>query len=169
MGAPDFVPLKTNRRRRTYSSPPRRPGSWLADRPGDLNSRQPLGAQLGSPGPDQGYALTIAETFRDQLHLAPNEHAIDVIAGCVSVALKRASLFGRAPVVHDLRIAFTVWGYLDASAPTELVEVRRPMFDECHHPHFYLRLRAIADAVPSDLLAQSTEAALAAGAGWRPT
>lgn len=168
MGAPDFVPLKVDCRQRSYSSAPRRPGSWLADRPGDLNSRQPLGDGLGSPGPDQGYALTIAETFRDQLHLTPNEHAVDVIAGCVSVALKRASLFGRAPVVHDVRIAFTVWGYLDSSAPTELVEVRRPMFEECHHPHFYGRLRSIADAVPSDILAQSTDAALAACAGWHP-
>ena len=27
--------------------------------------------------------------------------------------LKRASLFGRAPVVHDLTVAFTLWGFLD--------------------------------------------------------
>jgi hypothetical protein len=86
----------------------------------------------------------------------------------VAVALKRASLFGRAPVIHDLRIAFTLWGFLDPSAPADLVATRQAMFEECHHPHFYGRLRAIADAVPSDLLEQSTEAALADCADWRP-
>jgi len=168
MGAPEFVPLKANRQTRSYSSPPRRPESWVADRPGDLNARQPSGDRLGSPGPDQGYALTIADTFDAQLHLAPHEHAADAKAGCVAVALKRASLFGRAPVIHDLRIAFTLWGFLDPSAPADLVATRQAMFEECHHPHFYGRLRAIADAVPSDLLEQSTEAALADCADWRP-
>ena len=36
MAAPDFVPLDPARRLRSYSSPPRRPGAWIADRPGEL-------------------------------------------------------------------------------------------------------------------------------------
>ena len=46
----------------------------------------------------------------------------------LNLALKRASLFGRAPVVHDLEVAFTIWGFLGA-APPELVALRRPLFD----------------------------------------
>lgn len=168
MGAPEFVPNKANRTVRSYSSPPRRAGSWQADRPGDLNTRQPTGDRLGSPGPDQGYALTIAETFRDQLHLAPGEHAADAIAGSVAVALKRASLLGRAPVVHDVRIALTLWKYLDASAPADFVARRHAMFEECHNPHFYERLRVIADSVPPELLNQPTEAALTAASTFSP-
>jgi pimeloyl-ACP methyl ester carboxylesterase len=44
----------------------------------------------------------------------------DAIVGCIGVALKRASLFGRAPVLHDLTVALTIWGYL-GDAPPDLV------------------------------------------------
>ena len=169
MGAPEFVPQKANRTVRSYSSPPRRPGSWVADRPGDLNTRQPTGDKLGSPGPDQGYALTIAETFRGQLQLAPGEHAADALAGSVAVALKRASLFGRAPVVHDVRLGLTLWKYLDASAPAAFVARRKEMFEECSNPHFYDRLRVIADSVSPEMLHQPTDAAMAAATTWSPT
>ena len=47
----------------------------------------------------------------------PDEHESDAIAGCIGVALKRASLFGRAPVLHDLTAALTVWGFLGDAAP----------------------------------------------------
>src|SRR5262249_32512091 len=147
-------------------SPPRRPGSWLADRPGELNSRQPAGERLGSQGPDQGYALTIAATFKDQLQLASGEHAADAFAGSGAVALKRGSLFGRAPVVHDVRIALTLWKYLDSKAPSAFVAERKRLFEECSNPHFYDRLRVIADLVSPDLLAQPTDAALAAATAW---
>jgi hypothetical protein len=67
------------------------------------------------------------------------------------VALKRASLFGRAPARHDLEIAFTTWGYLD-SAPAELVELRRPMFEGVHDAIHYSELRSIVAAVPESTL-----------------
>ena len=34
---------------------------WYADRPGDLEAGQPTGEFLGRPGPNVGYALTLAE------------------------------------------------------------------------------------------------------------
>ena len=101
--------------------------AWTATRPGDLVGRQPTGAKLGRQGPDQGYGLKLVRRLADRLELAPGEHLDDVIAGNLAVGLARASLFGRAPVIHDLELAFTVWGYL-GGAPPELVTYRKPLF-----------------------------------------
>ncbi len=160
MGAPEFVPAAAARRNRTYSSPPRRPESWLADRPGELDGPQPEGDQLGNQGPDQGYLLTLAEGFRGKLSLHPGEHEDDALAGGVAVGLKRASLYGRAPVVHDLTVGLGVWGFLDPKAPKELVAARHPRFEEVHHPYQYTKLRAVADAVSPEVLRQPHQAIL---------
>jgi hypothetical protein len=127
MAAPEFVPVKPLADVRVYESPPRRPDPWLADRPGDLTDRQPLGDRFGVPGPDQGYALKLAdEVFRPLLKTG-DLHADDAVAGCLGIALKRAALFGRAPTAHDLRAAFAMWGFLDESPPADLV-ARGPIF-----------------------------------------
>lgn len=92
--------------------------------------------------------------------MQPHEHADDAIAGAVAVALKRSSLFGRAPISHDLTVGFTVWGFLDSSADKRLLEVRHELFEECRSPHHYPKLRAIADAVSAEVLAQPHQAVL---------
>ena len=158
MSAPEYVPTKAARANRTYQSPPRREGSWEADRPGDLAGRQPTGERLGNQGPDQGYILTVAREFAGKLTLEPGEHEVDALAGASAVALKRASGFGRAPVIHDLTVGLTIWGFLDPKAPAALVTLRRSLFEECHHTHHYAELRAIADAVPADVLHQPHQA-----------
>jgi hypothetical protein len=134
-----------------YESPPRRLGSWTNDRPGDFVGRQPLGPGLGVPGPDQGYVLKLVRQFEGQLTLAEGEHEDDAIHGCVPVALKRASLYGRAPVVHDLTVAFAAWGFLAEPDPA-LLELRRSLFEEVRQPHHYLNKRLIADSVPESTL-----------------
>ena len=155
MAAPEFVPVEPLTEVRTYESPPRRPDPWLADRPGDLVGRQPLGERLGVPGPDQGYALKLAdEQFRPRLILG-DVSADDAIAGCLGIALKRASLFGRAPTAHDLRVAFTIWGFLDLSPAPELVGLREAWFAEVAHPYHYAEARRIVDAVDDDVLSRS--------------
>lgn len=151
MSAPEYVPQPAIRHVRTYSSPPRRPGSWKAVRPGDLEARQPRGERLGSPGPDQGYVYRLVRRFEDRLVLTSGEHAGDAIAGGVGIALKRASLLGRAPVLPDLTVAFTIWGHL-REAPEELVELRRQLFEEVANPHHYPELRRIVDMVPDETL-----------------
>lgn len=168
MAAPEFVPLKPLAEVRVYESPPRRNDQWHADRPGDLDGRQPQGDRYGVPGPDQGYALKLAdEVFRPLLKTGA-VHADDAIAGCLGIALKRASLFGRAPTAHDLRVAFTMWGFLDDAPPADLVARRQQLFAEVAHPHHYVEARRIADAVSDAVLRRPhTEIdADYAGPGW---
>ena len=67
--------------------------------------------------------------------------------------MRRASLYGRAPVMHDLRIAFTIWGFLDPPRRPSWSTIRRPLFegvaDSLHH---YEELRALVDSVPEATL-----------------
>ena len=148
MAAPDYVPVPLSEQPRgSLALPPSR--RWAADRPGDLNRPPPAGALFGSPGPDQGYALKLAERFRDQVQVEKGEHVDDALAGASAVALRRASLFGRAPVIHDLDIAFRIWGFL-GEAPDELVAFRRTLFEGA--AHHYDSVRAIVDLVPDETL-----------------
>jgi hypothetical protein len=154
VAAPEYVPQPAIRRTRSYVSPPRRPEPWRADRPGDLAGRQPHGAGLGSPGPDQGYIYVLARQYEGRLQLTPGEHEADAIAGSTGVALKRASTFGRAPVLADLTVAFTIWGYL-GQAPDALVELRRSLFAEAANPNHYVERRRIVDMVPESSLRET--------------
>lgn len=173
MAAPEFVPLKPNDRPRAYTSPPGRDDAWHPGRPAELvtNGGQPDSdsGRMGAPGPDQGYLLSLVPLLRSELHLVGTEQVADAEAGGVAVALKRASLFGRAPVVHDLRVAYTVWGFLDAVAPADLVAERTARFEGVHlTAHHYPELRAVADAVPESTLRLSpAEAASSHGTDWR--
>jgi hypothetical protein len=153
VAAPDFVPVDPSRPLRTYSSPPRRQRSWRADRPGDLPTGQPRGDRLGSIGPDQGYAYKLVDQLADRLQLGGIRRA-DAVAGCVAVALKRAALFGRAPVIHDLTAAFTLFGFLDDGPPAELVALRERLFPEVSSNHHYLERRELVDLVPDAVLAR---------------
>lgn len=156
MAAPEYVPQPAVQRVRSYTSPPRRPESWRSDRPGDLTGAQPHGPGLGTPGPDQGYALVLAHRFEGRLYLTDGEHERDAIAGGVGVALKRASVFGRAPVMHDLTVAFTIWGFL-REAPDELVALRKPLFAEVANPNHYPEQRHVVDMVPEGSLRLSPQ------------
>ena len=167
MAAPEYVPQPPLREVRSYESPPRRPDSWTADRPGDIPDGQPHGDRLGSQGPDQGYIYVLARRFQGKLQLATDEHEADALAGCIGVALKRASLFGRAPVVHDLTVALTVWGFLGDAAP-DLINFRQPLFEEVANPHHYPEQRRIVDLVPDEVLRRSPqEVADAHRSDWR--
>ena len=152
MAAPKFTPTTAIGDVTSYRSPDVVPDPWTSDRPGDLAGRQPAGPWLGFQGPDQGYALTLASRLRPQLVLSDNEQASDAVAGCSSVAMRRASMFGRAPVIHDLRIAFTIWGFLDTAPPAELVARRVRMFDRASDAHRYDTVRAIAEQIPESTL-----------------
>lgn len=163
MAQPEFVPVATKDEPREgdHLPPPER---WVADRPGEtVNGAQQDGDGFGNQGPDQGYALFLGKRFADKLELVQGEHRADVIAGCLGVATKRASVFGRGPVIYDWEVAYTVWGFL-GGAPTAVVQKRVELFAEAAH-HYWKR-RAIADAVPESTLRmtpQMVRAAMSSG------
>lgn len=152
MAAPKFAPVPSIGDVTSYRSPAYVPDDWRADRPGDLDGRQPRGPGLGFQGPDQGYALHLAARLRPQLVLSDAEDADDAVAGCTAIAMRRASIFGRAPVIHDLRIAFTIWAFLDAAPDAELVSFRVERFEGVADPHHYESLRQLVDLVPDSTL-----------------
>jgi len=146
---PDYVPLQDVDKVRPAERLPV-PGRWRQDRPAEiLGTRQPTGRRMGSPGPDQGYALKLAHRVAPRLELAPGESAEDAVVGCLGVGLKRASLFGRAPVVYDMELAYTLWGYL-GGAPQDLIEYRVGLFRAASHD--YQAQRDIVDKVRDDTL-----------------
>ncbi|MBM45640.1 MAG: hypothetical protein CL458_05205 [Acidimicrobiaceae bacterium] len=155
MAAPRHVPLSPTEDSNTYRSPDVVPSSWVNRRPGDLESFQPSGGSMGHQGPDQGYALRLCRGFREQLHIGEHEHLSDVERGCVQIALKRASIFGRAPVVHDLEMAYRVWGFLDPAADGALVAERARLFEGLAESHHYADLRRLVAIVPESTLEMS--------------
>jgi hypothetical protein len=168
MAAPKFSPVGPLDDARGYESPDHVPDPWCADRPADLDGRQPTGARLGSQGPDQGYALALAARLRPEVVVTAGESVDDAVSGCTAVAMRRASLFGRAPVIHDLRLGFTIWGFLDPSPPAELVALRRPLFEGVANSlHHYEERRALVDSVPETTLRMSPDQVRAAyPASW---
>jgi hypothetical protein len=112
-------------------------------------------------GPDQGYAYRLVSHVEEHLNFGSVDRD-DAVAGCVGVAMKRASLFGRAPVVHDLTVAFTIFGFLDDAPPAELVEARSRLFAGVKSSHHYAELRHLVDQVRDEALRRSPADAAAA-------
>jgi hypothetical protein len=168
MAAPKTAPADA-RDPRYYSSPAVVPTAWDPDRPGIVDGLQPVGPRMGSQGPDQGFALTIARRLAPKLRLQGREQLDDAIRGCVGIALRRASLFSRAPVIHDVRLAFTIWGFFDEHPPDDLVARRPQLFEGVGNVnHHYAEGRLIADLVPESTLRLTPEqAARAYPARWR--
>lgn len=141
------------------------PRQWVADRPADVRfPARPGGRQFGSPGPDQGYALRLARRFEGRLQLRPGESSEDVLVGASLLASRRSALFGRAPTIHDVATALSLWGFLGDSPPEGLVERRRLAFSAAAHD--YATQRALVDRVPEAairLRADDAAAKVAAG------
>lgn len=164
MAVPAFVPVAPDHHPRDYESAPWRQEPWLVDRPGDF-ARGPLqpdvdSGRVGAPGPDQGYAIKLARLLAPSLHLSEGEDPRDAEVVIVHTGLKRASTFGRAPIMHDLRVAATLWGLLDPQAPEDLVDMRKRLFEGLHLTlHHYPELRAVVDLAPAESLALTPEQA----------
>jgi len=148
VAAPSYVPNSLSQQpRRGLALPPAH--GWQADRPAELEAAQPVGPQLGRPGPDLGYALRLVRQFDETLTVRAPVSREDAVEGCIGVAMARAALFGRAPVVHDLDVAFRIWGFL-GECPPELAAARAPLFESV--THHYNDGRAIVDRVPAATL-----------------
>jgi hypothetical protein len=139
---------------------------WQADRPGDTTTPQTVdGPLFGSPGPDLGYALTLASRFGPRLRLAPHEHRADAEAVAAEVGMRRSADAGRAPTSDDVEFGFTTLGYL-SDAPDDLVSWRRPRAR--HAAHDYLRRRLLVRSVADDTFALSIDAVRArVSSDWR--
>jgi hypothetical protein len=147
---------------------------WVPDRPGDAVAYgQPHGRLLGDPGPNIGYALTLAERLHDRLQLAPTEHLEDAMTVVSELAMKRASSYGRAPVMADLECAALILGYLGGCDPDDALW-RAAAVTEAGHD--YPTRRAICDAVDLDALrlapqvlsSRTRELRADVRAAWRP-
>jgi len=161
---PSFVPVvEADQVRRAYQLEV--PSIWTTSRPSELRgTRAPSGAFLGTPGPDQGFALKLARRFEDRLVLAAGEHVEDALWGCTAVAMRRAASYGRAPVIHDLTLAFTLWGFLEG-APADLVAAREPLFRSASH-HYQVQ-RTIADCVSEATLRLTPDQVAGRLGQWR--
>src|SRR5437867_879412 len=150
MTQPEYVPIVPGDRVRGAERLPV-PAAWLADRPAETaRAFLPTGPRLGTVGPDQGFALKLARRFVDRIELRPEEHTADAVAGGVPAAMKRAAVSGRAPVIYDVELAFTLWGFL-GGAPPELIDLRAAAFQGAAHDYWIQR--AIVDQVPDATLA----------------
>ena len=149
MTAPDYVPLAGPDRIRPIDRLPV-PRGWRSTRPGEaLDPVPPTGTRFGSTGPDLGYGLKLARRFEPTLKVMEGEHAADAIAGCFAVGAKRAASFGRAPVIYDMELAYTLWGFIGAP-PADLVAFRAPLFMGAAHE--YWEQRQIVDRVKASTL-----------------
>ena len=167
MATPQFVLSKPSNSK-AYSSPPRRADSWSASRPAEVvGAPQPAGKAFGTQGPDQGYALVLANRLRSDLKLRAGESADDVIAGSVGVAMRRASLYGRAPVMHDVRVALNLFGFLSDEVDPALADLRKHLFEEVSSHHHYFESRELATMVPETSLRLSPDQIVARSKDWR--
>jgi hypothetical protein len=136
---------------------------WRPNRPGDLGPEQPRGPLFGAPGPNVGFAYTLADRARERFQLGSFEDFDDAKVVVAEVAGKRAALFGRAPVMADIDRALALLGY-DGSASTGQVEQRSFAVREASHS--YPRRRALVDVVPEKMLRVPVLDAADVGA-WR--
>jgi hypothetical protein len=167
MAAPHHVPVNiADKPRLGDVMPPA--DSWRANRPAEVvnKTEQPSGLYFGNMGPDQGYGLKLAKRFEDRLVVSEGEHKEDAVEGALAVGLKRASLFGRAPVIYDFELAYALFGFL-GGAPTDLVAFRRQLFESARIPGHYPERRRIADLVPEETLRLTPAQVRERLADWR--
>jgi hypothetical protein len=137
---------------------------WRADRPGDLTGMNAEGSLLGRPGPNVGYAYTLAARAVGALRMSPLEHDADVVAVIAEIAGKRAAHFGRAPVMADIDVAIALLGY-DGLVDEDFVALRARLVHDAAHD--YIRRRELVDAVPEALLPMRMAELIGAVEDWR--
>ena len=162
-GCPQVSPRRTREGTNHYSSPDVVPGRLdagsaghgrrsAAGRPAPRRPRARPGLRTDAGHPARRQAATAGPGARGRCQ-----------PGCVGIALRRASLFSRAPIIHDLTLAFTIWGFFDPDPPGDLLGVRRRLFEGVGNvTHHYSEGRVIADLVPESTLRMTAHQAAAA-------
>jgi hypothetical protein len=166
MAVDPYVPTRPeDAPRRSVAIPPA--AGWLADRPGDIDPAVGSGRKgvlFGTPGPDSGYALTLAEHFHGQITAAFPETVHDAESLAAQVAMRRGGVFGRAPVRADVELGFLLFGWL-GDAPAELVEWRRKAAAGVAHD--YARRVSLVEAIPEWVIRQRPDQIRERLADWK--
>jgi hypothetical protein len=136
--------------------------SWEPTRPGDIPLGEGEGRLRGAPGPNIGYAYTLANRVKDRLKLAPHEYLGDAIAVVAEIAARRAASYGRAPVIRDVEFAASLLGY---DTNDDFASTRVWLVHEAGHS--YTRRRAVVDSVPDDVLRASQSEVRTVAVQWR--
>ena len=156
MAAPKYVPSPVQQSKYYQSTRKTKHSSGVL-RPAEVFKHNVNQEGMGHPGPDQGYALRLVKQFKDKVFLVSGEHWEDASEVAVLTALKRASLFGRAPCTFDIEVGLCIWGYLDPNPEDELVDLRKENFGHIGSAHNYLTRRKVSDAISSTGLKRSPE------------
>jgi hypothetical protein len=147
MAVDPYVPTRPeDAPRRSVAIPPA--VGWKAVRPGDLDPAEPIhkkGNLFGTPGPDSGYALTLAERFHDRISVVFPETVHDAEELGAQFAMRRAGVLGRAPIQPDVELGLTLFGWL-GDPPADLVEWRR--LAVANVAHDYARRTTLIEAIP---------------------
>jgi hypothetical protein len=126
------------------------PRPWSPHRPSEFKpGKRPIRGASGAPGPDQGYALTLAERLVPRVVLGAGERVEDALAAALAIGLRRAASFGRAPVSTDLEFALGALGFL---APVDEATATRRQKLISGLSHDYFRQRQLADSCDAEAL-----------------
>ncbi|NNN10742.1 MAG: hypothetical protein HKL83_02655 [Acidimicrobiaceae bacterium] len=149
MTQPDYVPIAESEEVRKFWVQPASPEAGVVKASQLSLPDQHRGDRRGSPGPDMGYALKLGQRLKGTLELSPHEHEEDAIAAVVALAMKRASLFGRAPVSTDLEVSASLLGYRGGVSLEIKAKTAKLTFGVSHD---YQRLRTLVDSVIEESL-----------------
>ena len=166
MAVDPYVPTRPEDAPRRSIAIPAAAG-WRAARPGDIDPAVGPGCKgvlFGTPGPDSGYALTLAERFHDRITAVPPETVHDAETISAQVAMRRGGFFGRAPVAADVELGLTLFGWL-GDAPADLVEWRRLAVAGIGHD--YPRRIRLVEAIPESVLLQRPDQIRERLSDWR--
>lgn len=121
--------------------------SWEPRRPGDdIGPDQPWGGHFGRTGPNTGYALRLIAQAD-----FPRDHRADEVEAVVgTIAGARASHYGRAPVMGDVRVGLALLGFGVDGDPGALAARRDHILDHTAHEH--TKGQAFVASVPDDVL-----------------
>ena len=116
---------------------------------------------MGTPGPDSGFALRLAQRFEHELKLGEGESEHDVLLGVALIAVEA----GRAVRAGPLRLrralrARTSGASSTTRRPTSQA-ARRAAFSSISHD--YVAQRALVDSIPEETLRLTPEDAAAGG------
>ena len=159
MTQPDYVPVASGSQLREVESLAIAEG-WTPSRPSELAplkvSAVEQGTMLGTPSPDSGFALKLARIRVHKLELAEGEHGEDVERAVAAIAIKRAALFSRAPVIYDVDFAIALLGYDESDIPAEVLAHRKSVISGVSHDYF--KMRRLLEAIgPETLTASGVE------------